>query len=320
MTQGLATGHITEEPSADPGAPLMAGRMRVVLLCNARAGTKSGGSSDPDGLVRALAEAGVDARCLPTDGGDLADAARRAARESPDAIIVAGGDGSVSAVAGALAGSGVPMGVLPCGTLNHFAKDLGLPLSVEAAAQVIAAGNVRAVDVAEVNGQVFVNNASIGVYPHIVSKRNRQQERLGRGKWLAMLVAIGSIFRRYPLVEVVLDAGDRAMRRLTPLVFIGNNRYAIELLKLGARERLDAGELCLYFANRTGRFGLVHLALRTLFGRLRQVTDFESLCRPEVTIETRKKTLRIALDGEVTRLTPPLVFRSRPGALRVIAP
>jgi diacylglycerol kinase family enzyme len=182
------------------------------------------------------------------------------------------------------------------------------------------AAGVRNIDVGEANGRRFVNNASIGLYPHIVSKRERQQERLGRNKWLALLVAAASVFRRYPMLQVIVDTGDRAIPRRTPFVFVGNNRYEMRAFATGARDRLDGGELCVYFAHRTGRFGMLRLVLRSLIGRLDQAADFETLCLQSATIETPKKTLRIALDGEVTRLTPPLQFRVLPGALRVIAP
>jgi diacylglycerol kinase family enzyme len=257
-------------------------------------------------------------------------AAEEARRGKADAVVAAGGDGTVSAAAGVLMGTNIPLGVLPLGTLNHFAKDLAIPLTLAEAAKVIAAGNVRAVDVGEVTAaepasnarvtRTFINNASIGLYPHMVSKRERQQERLGRGKWVAMLAALLSVFRRYPVIEVILNTPELAMRRTTPFVFVGNNRYRFDLLSPGGRPALDRGELGVYLANRTGRFGLLRMALRALLGRLEQARDFDALASPALEVDTRKKTLRIALDGEVTRLRPPLHFRSRAGGLLVLAP
>jgi diacylglycerol kinase family enzyme len=260
------------------------------------------------------------------EGKDVETAAREALADGTELIIVGGGDGTVSSVASLVAGTRTALAVLPMGTLNHFARDLRLPARLQDVARLIASGvadpgaYARPVDVAEVNGRRFVNNASIGLYPHIVSKRQRQQERLGRNKWVAMMVAIASVFRRYPLLEVVLDTGDRAISRTTPFVFVGNNRYDMNLLAESGRASLDRGELSLYFTRRTGRLGLLRIALRGLFGRLDQAKDFEAMTLPGLTIDTRKKTLRVALDGEVTRLTPPLNFRVLPGALRVIAP
>ncbi len=296
--------------------------MRVRVFHNARAGTGKAATGDasPDAIAAAFAEAGVTAELLSLGDVDLAASVGSARAGGFDAIVAAGGDGPVNAVAAAVVDTDLPLGVLPMGTLNHFAKDLGLPQRLADAARVIAAGRTAAVDVGDVNGRAFVNNSSIGLYPHIVSKRERGQERLGYGKWLAMLLAALSIFRRYPVVKVVIDTGDRAVRRTTPFVFVGNNWYQIQSFSLGGRSCLNQGELSLYLANRTGRLGLLALALRALVGRLDQARDFESMCLSELRIETMKKTLRVALDGEVTRLAPPLHYRIRRGALRVFVP
>jgi diacylglycerol kinase family enzyme len=293
----------------------------VIALINAAAGLNGG----PDRVAAArgaLAAAGLDADVRGVPGPETESAARRALDDGATVVIAGGGDGTVSSVAGVLAGTGAALAVLPMGTLNHFARDLHMPAQLDLAARVIAQGaaSPRPVDLGEVNGRTFVNNASIGLYPHIVSKRQRQQERLGRNKWVAMAIAIASVFRRFPLLKVVLDTGDVALARTTPFLFVGNNRYDMSLLAENGRASLDRGELSLYFTRRTGRLGLLRMALRGLFGRLDQARDFEAMTLPSVTVDTPKKTLRIALDGEVTRLAPPLHFRVLPGALRVIAP
>jgi diacylglycerol kinase family enzyme len=291
--------------------------MRVIVLLNARAGaTPSPGEDEIRGAF-AAAGAEADIRSIPADS--ITAAARQAATEAPDAVVAAGGDGTVSAVAAALIGSTVPLGVLPSGTLNHFAKDLALPSDLRAAVAAIVAGRARSVDVAEVNGIPFINNSSIGLYPHIVAHRDEQRQRLGRNKWLAMFFAICAIFTRYPLMDVVLrtESGE-AFRGVTPFVFIGNNRYAMDLLAMGARPRLDRGELSVYFSRRKGRFSLVRIMLRGLLGRLDQARDFDTHVAREVRIETRKHSVRVAFDGEVRSLTPPLCYRIHAGALRVL--
>jgi diacylglycerol kinase family enzyme len=299
--------------------------MKVVALINAAAGPTRG-EDRPAAAREALRAAGVEADVRPTDPHDLAGQVRRVVDEGADLVIAGGGDGTVSTVAGALAGTPAALAVLPMGTLNHFARDLHVPQKLELAARVIAdaVGEpqrfIRPIDLGEVNGRCFVNNASIGLYPHIVSKREKQQERLGRNKWVAMVVAILAVFRRYPVLRVVLEVEGEAHPRVTPFVFVGNNRYEMNLMAAGSRGCLDRGELSLYFAHRTGRFGLLWLALRGLFGRLDQAKDFEAVCLPAFAIGTPKKTMKIAVDGEVTRMTPPLNFRVRPGVLRVAAP
>jgi diacylglycerol kinase family enzyme len=305
--------------------------MRAIALINAAAGSAAGGDRLA-AAAEALRAAGLEADLRAVGGADLHDAARRAVDERPDVLIVGGGDGTVGAAASALVGSGVPLGVLPLGTLNHFARDLGIPPRAEHAARLIAsalagapaegggAGRVREVDVGEVNGRFFVNNASIGLYPHIVSKRQRQQDRFGRNKWIATFVAFVSVFRRYPVLRVVVDTGEQALPRTTPFVFVGNNRYEMSGFSAASRARLDESTLSLHLSHRTGRFGLLVLALRMLVGRLDQAADFETTALPAFRVETPKKTFKAALDGEVVRLVPPLEFRIRPRALRVVAP
>jgi diacylglycerol kinase family enzyme len=129
----------------------------------------------------------------------------------PDAIVASGGDGTISAVASRLVNQEIPMGILPTGTLNHFAKDLGIPLDLAGACGVIAAGRVRQVDVGKVNDRTFINNASIGLYPHMVKKRDEIRERLGRGKFVAMFFAFLTVFRRYPTVRVRINTPAAAV-------------------------------------------------------------------------------------------------------------
>jgi diacylglycerol kinase family enzyme len=145
-------------------------------------------------------------------------------------------------------------------------------------------------------------------------------ERLGRGKWLAFIMAWLSIFRRFPTVRVRLNIAGNSTVFESPFVFVGNNRYDISLMNLGRRESLDRGELSVYFTRRRGRIAMLILAVRALFGRLEQAKDFETLYTQELWIETKKKTLRVSRDGEVERMTPPLHYRIRPKALRVVAP
>jgi diacylglycerol kinase family enzyme len=296
--------------------------MRVIVLMNAKAGANSAERTRQADEVRAaLDEAGVAADVRQVRPDQLFDAAARAADDpGTDAVVAAGGDGTISAVAAALAGKPKPLGVIPRGTLNHFARDLGIPLALRDAAAVIAQRNVRRVDLGEVNGRAFINNSSIGLYPQIVRAREELRERLGGNKWIAMLVAALRVFRRHPTVRVRIGVGERTMLCNTPLVFVGNNRYEINGTSLGRRQRLDGGELSVYFTNRTGRFGLLRLALRALFGRLEQAKDFAALGVTEVWIETPRRQLRVALDGEVIQLPPPLHYRIRPASLRVLAP
>lgn len=246
---------------------------------------------------------------------------RAAAEGSSSIIVVGGGDGTISTFANALVESKADkvLGVLPLGTLNHFAQDLNIPLALEEAVAVIVAGHQSTIDVGEVNGRIFVNNSSLGLYPQIVRERVKRQ-RLGHGKWPAFLWAAISVFRRYPFVDVRLVGAGKRLNCRTPFVFIGNNEYLMEGFSVGRRERLDAGVLSLYMARRVGRWGLIRLALRALFGRVREEKDFEATATTQVTIESRRRRMHVAFDGEIGILETPLHYRVRPGVLRVIVP
>jgi diacylglycerol kinase family enzyme len=121
-------------------------------------------------------------------------------------------------------------------------------------------------------------------------------------------------------VRVALEVGGQSQRCATPLVFVGNNRYETDLLNLGRRQALNRGELCVYFADAPSRLRLLRLVLRAIVGKLGMVGDFRSMCVQSLTIDSRKRRVRMAMDGEVFRLAPPLKFRIRAGELRVVGP
>ncbi|MDX6611350.1 MAG: hypothetical protein QOD75_536 [Blastocatellia bacterium] len=257
---------------------------------------------------------------LVHQGQEVQSVATQLLKKGHSPIVAGGGDGTIGAVASILRDQKTPMGVLPLGTLNHFAKDLKIPLDLEGAVDVILDGNIEAVDVAEVNDHVFINNSSLGLYPSIVHQREQQQERLGRGKWLAFFSAALSVLRRYPFINVRLTADDIELNRSTPFVFIGNNEYQMEGVNIGGRSCLNGGKLSLHVAHRTGRWGLVRFAIKGLLGTLRNEKDLDVLCAKEIWIESRRKYLRVATDGEVTIMAMPLHYRIHPEGLRVLAP
>ena len=250
---------------------------------------------------------------------ELEQVAQAAARENYEMIVAGGGDGTISLVASALIGSGKVLGVLPLGTLNHFAKDLRIPIDFEEAAQNLVSGSQVEVDVGEVNGRVFLNNSTLGLYPTLVREREKQQ-RLGWGKWPAFVWAAIAALRRYPFVSVRVIVEGKPLTTRTPFVFVGNNPYVMERLNVGTRERLDAGELSLYMTRRTGRMGLVRLAIRALLGRLRDEKDFMAISARELTITTKSSRARVAFDGEIDILKTPLEYRIRPRVLSVVVP
>lgn len=292
----------------------------IPVVINAGAGT-AGGSTLAVTIAEAFRARGVQADVrAAASGSELEAMIRDAIAARPRALVAGGGDGTVSSAASMLAGTTIALGVLPLGTLNHFAKDLRVPLELDAAVRCIVDGHTTLVDVGEVNGRVFINNSSLGLYPDMVRDRERQQRRLGRGKLNSLLWASIAAFRRWPFMTVVLDVDGMDRRYVTPLVFIGNNEYAMEGFQIGARERLDGGRLSIYVVRKPGRAPLVWLAVQALVGRLKQARDFDGALASTCTIETRHARLLVSTDGEVSMMSSPLHYRIRPRGLRVFVP
>ncbi len=252
-------------------------------------------------------------------GQDFADAARTAAARA-SIVVAGGGDGTVSGVAEGLIGTPAVLGVLPLGTLNHFAKDLRIPLDLEKAVGTIAAGRVSCIDVGTVNGRTFLNNSSIGIYPDIVEARE-DLRRQGHRKWSAFVLATFRVLRHYRGVLVRIDADGVQSVRRTPFVFVGNNEYTIEGTGLGGRTKLDGGRLVAYLTPRLRARDLPMLFVRALLGRARESGGFEILSALEVWVDTpRSRQVRVSLDGEITTMAAPLHYRTCPGTLKVLQP
>ncbi|MBC7820096.1 MAG: NAD(+)/NADH kinase [Planctomycetaceae bacterium] len=296
--------------------------MKVIIILNTAAGSLSSAraADRKRSLAEAFSAAGIEAEIPSITGGNLDHEAKTAAASAVDVVVACGGDGTISSVARALVGTAMPLGIVPLGTLNHFAKDLKIPLDVAAAVQVIAAGRVSRIDVGDVNGRVFINNSSLGVYPHFVLNRDSQRQRHGLSKWAAMLPAVLNVFRRFPMVHLRLATDAKTIERKTPLVFIGNNDYQFDLFNFGQRNRLDCGELSLSIAKVHTRWGLFKLTMRSLAGCSDRARDVETFHASSCLIETRRHRLPIALDGEVIHLLPPLHYCIRPAALSVCVP
>jgi YegS/Rv2252/BmrU family lipid kinase len=271
-------------------------------------------------LSKLFDERGIETRIsVANNDASLDELAQRASEGNAPIIVAAGGDGTLNAVASKLVGTDKILGVLPLGTLNHFAKDLGIPLDLTEAAQTIISNNVVRVDVGEVNGRIFLNNSSIGLYPSIVHQR-QQKERLGHGKWPAFFWAAFSVLRRYPFLDVRLTVGGREFRARTPFVFVGNNEYQMQSFEIGGRTNLDRGQLSVYFSHRTRRLGLIALGLRALVGQAEKSENFVAITARELLIETPRSRIRVSTDGEVTIMSSPLLYSIRPRTLLVAVP
>ena len=291
--------------------------MIAVLLNPTAGGSKT--SDLPRTLEAWFAAAGAAARVVVLDSpASTAGAVRRALDSGATVVAAGGGDGTVGTVAGALLDTGVPLGVLPLGTLNHFAKDLGLPVDLEQAVAVIASGRRVQVDVGEVNGRTFVNNSSIGIYPDIVVEREALRAR-GYRKWIAFAIAAGRVLHKFTGVVVHVRTGRTAETFRTPFLFVANNEYQVDGISLGRRSRLDQARLYAYVAPRQRARDLLKLAVSALLGRATRNPSLRAFAISELEVDTPgRRTLRVALDGEVVYMPTPLRFRVRHGALVVI--
>ena len=295
--------------------------MAVPVLLNRGGGALAADPALADRVAEALKGAGIDAEIELLSGGDCAVRARAVAERGDALLIVGGGDGTISAAASALVGTETKLGILPLGTLNHFARDLSIPADLDEAAKLIAGGKEQRVDVAEMGDRIFINNSAIGLYPLMVVDRDLQRKRLGRSKRLAMLVASLRMLVRFNHHRLTLTINEERTGRVdTPLLFVGNNDYRIDFGAPGERESLDDGELCVLVMRKKTRRGFLAASIRAFIGRSRgdDMVRLEGV--EKLRVSSHRSQLTASLDGEVVRAHTPLDYRIRKRALRVIAP
>lgn len=326
---------VTPETATTPSAAEQKSipRRPALVVVNCLAGTDSK-ESIPDQLTRIFAERNFPVTILLIGPEvDLRKAIADEVEAGCQLVVAGGGDGTINAVADHVRNCSATFGVLPLGTLNHFAKDLGIPTDLEKAVDVIINGTPKAVDAGEVNGKIFLNNSSMGLYPRLVRHREAQQTR-GRGKWLAFTKSLVMVLIRYKYFRVHISVDGREIVRATPLVFVGNNRYKLKGTDLGSRERLDEGVLSINIPHSIGRVGLVWLSLKAVLGDVREDASFDEYVSTEFYIDTRtfrrpnwmrklqhkKRMQNIAVDGEVFLLEKPLRYKVLPKALNVLVP
>jgi diacylglycerol kinase family enzyme len=293
---------------------------RITVLLNRRGGAVAADPRMPAHVRDALSKVGLDAQIELIGGGECAIRCRAIAERGDALVVVGGGDGTVSAAASALAGSDTLLGILPLGTLNHFARDLRIPMELDEAVSLIAKRPERLVDVAEMNDRIFINNSAIGLYPLMVVDRDLQRRKLGRSKRLAMIVASLRTLTRFNHQRLTLTVNDEKERVDTPLLFVGNNDYRIDLGAPGQRESIEDGTLSVLVMRKKTRAGFVAASIRALLDRTRDddMVRIEDVGR--LRVSSHRSTLAVSLDGEVVHAAPPLDYRIRKRALRVIAP
>lgn len=249
----------------------------------------------------------------------LVQGIRDAIGEGADRILVAGGDGSIGSAANALSGSQTELAILPCGTLNHLAKDVGLPLDLEEAARIAHRGRAVPVNAAVMNDRIFLNTSSVGAYVSFVRRRERLERRVGYG--IASVVAAARLLFRMPTFRVSLEVEGSAREYVTPLVFIGVGERELKLPTLGAR--VDGGRTGLHVMVVRERSGARALALGLAAAAkgvkaVARTPALDAFIVDACTVQPHMP--HVALDGEIVTATPPLEYRHVAGQLRVVVP
>lgn len=290
----------------------------TVIINNASGGMADAGSRQE--FTRLIKGVHEEAEIIFAEKGmDTAQLARQAIERGSHMIVAGGGDGTISSIASVLAGKGTILGVLPLGTFNHFAKDLGIPMELEGAVHTLATGSITEVDAGQVNGRIFINNSSMGLYASFVRHRENKQEQ-GQSKRRAAFPAAIKSLAEYRLFTIKVTVAGQQIVRETPIVFVGNNQYTMTGMEMGTRSRLDSGELSLVIPHSKGRLRLFWFSLRSLLGREYRSSDLDIILAKDFSIESGHHRLQIILDGEVQSMSMPLHYQILPKALRVIAP
>ncbi|WP_295886092.1 diacylglycerol kinase family protein [uncultured Thiohalocapsa sp.] len=292
----------------------------ICIVLNHQAG------ADKDGSFQAELDAALDRHpgrfhLQRVDaGGDLRGLIRRAVAAGFSTIAAAGGDGTIGAVAQEIAGTQIVLGVIPLGTFNYVARGLGIPLPLADAVDTLATGSPRPLPVGEVNGRIFLNNASLGIYPAILAQREGVYQRFGRSRIAAHWSVVKTFLRLYRPLSVKVTVDGQAIRKRTPLVFIARSAFQMESFGLQGAEQVRKGRFAVFLAPDVGRLGLMAYALRLAWGDLRAGRDVEQVFGDHLLVETRGRHQVVACDGERERLATPLRFRVHHAALKVIAP
>ena len=227
---------------------------------------------------------------------------------------------TVRTVAQALAGSPVALAVVPTGTFNFFARNHAIPEDLDGALEVALHGHCRAVDLGEVNGEVFLVNASFGLYARAIEERERNTRRFGRRRAVVIASTVLSLLRGHPTMEVELESAGVRQRVRTPMVFVGNNALQLKDVALDVAGCMREGRLAVVVLRPVGVWGMLRLTLNGLLRMLEQEDSLQTFCADSLLIRRRRWRMQVALDGELLRLATPLAFRTRRGAIRLMVP
>ena len=238
-------------------------------------------------------------------------------------VVAAGGDGTVNAVAGAVLRSNCPFGVLPQGTFNYFGRTNGIPQDAKAAAEALLGASIAPVSVGEVNGRVFLVNASLGLYPQLLEDREAWKQQLGRSRLVAFASGLATLLKARSQLRLEIELAGKTTTLATPTLFIGNNH--LQLAQVGIdEEHADAvkqGALAGIAPRPIGTLALFGLLARGAIGRLGDADNLDSFSFRRLKVAVRsKRRIKVATDGEVVWMALPLVFQVADTPLLLMVP
>ena len=285
------------------------------VLINRTGGAASAlGDSLGVAVEAAFTAAGQEIALELVEGSEMAQAV--AGHRGKPRVVIGGGDGTLGMAAAVFANSPTALAILPLGTRNHLARQLGIPLDLAEAAAVAVGGQRRRIDLGTAGERMFVNNASFGIYTRFV----RQRDRRGGPKWLGAIPATWHVLRHMRAQYFTLRIDGQRLAITSPLLFVGNNEYSIKPGHVGERESLQDGELSLFAVTARPPLRLLAFALRALVGLARPERDFAECANAAEVVIEGDGWIEGAFDGELEWLRLPLTLRSLPSALGVVTP
>jgi len=235
-------------------------------------------------------------------------------------VVAAGGDGTLNAVAAQLMGTDIPMGIFPLGTFNYVARLLNIPLDLLKAAEVIATGKIREMHVAQINDHIYLNNASLGLYPLFIQKRELYNQRFGRFALNAYTSGLDVLIRDRKELKLEIEVDGKKYPVKTPLIFFGNNQLQLAEMNLRIAESAANGKVAGIVVAKSDKCTLFKMLWQLMRGNLDQAPDVYSFSADEVKIYSKRKKLTVALDGEIVEMQPPLKISVRKNALKIMVP
>lgn len=240
--------------------------------------------------------------------------------ENVGVVVAAGGDGTLNAVASKLMGTDIPMGILPLGTFNYVARVLNIPLDLLDAAKAIGEGQPRSVHVAQLNQHIYLNNASLGLYPLFIQKREQFNKHFGRFPLHAYTSALDVLIRDRKELKLEVEVDGQRYLVKTPLIFFGNNQLQLAEMKLRIAEAAEAGKVAGVVVAKSDKRTLFKTLWQLIKGNLDQASDVYSFAADEVIVHSKRNKLTVAVDGEIVTMTPPLKITVRKHALNIMVP